>query len=51
MSNSTWWERAQKVMPGGVNSPVPVIETDGSWESDMEATLTKSSDPGPHERT
>ncbi len=21
-SNSTWWERAQKVMPGGVNSPV-----------------------------
>ena len=22
MSNASWWERAQKVMPGGVNSPV-----------------------------
>ena len=22
MSNSTWWERATKVLPGGVNSPV-----------------------------
>lgn len=22
MSNSSWWERAQRVMPGGVNSPV-----------------------------
>jgi len=22
MSNATWWERAQKVLPGGVNSPV-----------------------------
>ena len=22
VSNANWWERAQKVMPGGVNSPV-----------------------------
>ncbi len=27
MSNSTWWERAQKVLPGGVNSPVRAFKS------------------------
>lgn len=27
MSNSTWWERAQKVIPGGVNSPVRAFKS------------------------
>jgi len=27
MSNSSWWERAEKVLPGGVNSPVRAFKS------------------------
>jgi len=27
MSNASWWERAQKVLPGGVNSPVRAFKS------------------------
>ena len=27
MSNAQWWERAQKVLPGGVNSPVRAFKS------------------------